>query len=286
MKHKRIAAAVTAVAGLTLAGALVAGSAAAQTPPGRWDPGGMMGPAFQATPGPSGAPGGAMMGPGGMGGMAGMMGVMGQMHGMMGAASGAMPGMMGAATTAADQWFIQEMVPHHEDAVVMADLALAQAEHPELKALAQRIKEVQTDEIARMRAWYQAWYGTADVPQGWMDQMHDAMTQALPGRPGPGAGSFGGPAAMHADPASIDGVQPFDKAFIEHMVPHHQMAVMMSTMALRNAEQPELRQLLQSIISDQQAEIQQMLTWYQQWYGGTASRAPVGPMRGPWFLTP
>jgi len=55
------------------------------------------------------------------------------------------------------------------------------------------------------------------------------------------------------------------------MIPHHQMAVMMSTMALRAVDRPELRELLQSIIESQSAEIVQMRGWYQAWYGGTAA---------------
>jgi hypothetical protein len=70
------------------------------------------------------------------------------------------------------------------------------------------------------------------------------------------------------DAAPLDGARPFDKAFIEQMIPHHEMAVRGSTMALRMVTQPELRELLQSIITSQSAEIAQMRDWYQQWYGG------------------
>jgi uncharacterized protein (DUF305 family) len=142
--------------------------------------------------------------------------------------------------------FIEEMIPHHEDAVVMADLALNQAEHPELRELAEAIKRVQTEEIEQMRQWYQQWYGSA-VPAS-------SMSHAMPGM------------ADH-DARAIDGAQPFDKAFIEDMIPHHQMAVMMSTMAQRGVEQPELKALLASIRASQAAEIEQMRGWYQAWYG-------------------
>ena len=213
-------------------------------------------------------------GPAGMGSMGGMMARpgMGGMGGMRG-----MGGMM-SATAEADRWFIEEMIPHHEDAVVMADLAPAQAEHAELKALAQQIKATQSQEITQMRDWYRAWYGTADVPPGAMDEMHEsmapmmAMMQRMMGGMGTPAGAagampiMGAMGAMHADPKSIDGARPFDKAFIEHMVPHHQMAVMMSSHALAGAQKPELVALLQSIITSQSAEIRQMLAWYRTWY--------------------
>lgn len=38
-----------------------------------------------------------------------------------------------------DQHFIQMMIPHHQGAVDMANLALSKAEHPELKKQAQAI---------------------------------------------------------------------------------------------------------------------------------------------------
>ena len=45
----------------------------------------------------------------------------------------------------------------------MAELALSRAQHPEIKILANAIKETQTQEIQQMRTWYQQWYGT-NVP--------------------------------------------------------------------------------------------------------------------------
>jgi uncharacterized protein (DUF305 family) len=152
--------------------------------------------------------------------------------------------------------FIEEMIPHHEDAVVMADLALNQSEHTELRELAATIKRVQTEEIEQMREWYQQWYGSAVPPS--------SMSHAMPGM------------ADH-DPRAIDGARPFDKAFIEDMIPHHQMAVMMSTMAQRGVSQPELLTLLASIRTSQAAEIEQMRAWYQGWYGAPVPSTSAMP---------
>jgi uncharacterized protein (DUF305 family)/Spy/CpxP family protein refolding chaperone len=153
--------------------------------------------------------------------------------------------------------FIEQMIPHHDDAVKMADLAPAQAEHPELRDLAEKIKRVQTDEIALMRGWYQTWYGTA-VPSS----------------------TTGGMAMGRSDSMVLDGARPFDKVFIEQMIPHHEMAVMMSRMALERVSRPELRGLLQSIITSQSAEIAQMRRWYATWYGVAAPGAGPGATAG------
>ena len=163
--------------------------------------------------------------------------------------------------------FIEEMVPHHEDAVAMADLALTRAEHPELTVLATAIKATQTEEIDQMRAWYRAWFG-ADVPPGHMGAGRGFAGRGPTGPMGM-TGMMGGPIGMmgRQDPAALAQAQPFDRAFIEQMVPHHQMAVMMSAMALPGAQRPELIALLQSIVAGQSAEIRQMRAWYRAWYG-------------------
>ncbi len=59
-----------------------------------------------------------------------------------------------------DRHFIEQMIPHHEDAVLMAELALTKAEHPELRELATNIKRDQSREIDQMRSWYRSWYGS------------------------------------------------------------------------------------------------------------------------------
>ena len=50
-----------------------------------------------------------------------------------------------------------KMIPHHEGAIAMADLALSRARRPEIKALAQNIKANQTSENLQMRNWYRQW---------------------------------------------------------------------------------------------------------------------------------
>jgi uncharacterized protein (DUF305 family) len=59
----------------------------------------------------------------------------------------------------------------------------------------------------------------------------------------------------------------FDRAFIELMIPHHRMGVMMASMAQINARHPELRALQQDMVRVQSEEIRQMVQWYQDWYG-------------------
>jgi uncharacterized protein (DUF305 family) len=60
-----------------------------------------------------------------------------------------------------------------------------------------------------------------------------------------------------------------DRHFIEMMISHHEGAMKMSDMALKRSKRPEIRQLAESIKSDQAREIAQMKSWYKQWYGAT-----------------
>ena len=160
-------------------------------------------------------------------------------------------GMMG------DQHFITMMIPHHEDAIAMANMALTRAEHPEIKQLAKNIKTSQTQEIEQMRAWYKKWYGT-DVPKVDGNNMGGGMMHG---------GKRGMMGNMRTDLAALSKAKNFDQAFIEEMIPHHQMAVMMSQHLLSNAVYPEMKQLAQAIIQAQTKEINEMQSWYQQWYG-------------------
>jgi len=66
----------------------------------------------------------------------------------------------GDDTVPFDQRFIKAMIAHHEGAVAMAEEALSQAEHDELRVTAQAIIDSQTAEIAQMEAWEAEWFGS------------------------------------------------------------------------------------------------------------------------------
>ena len=150
---------------------------------------------------------------------------------------------------------MEQMIPHHEDAVAMSELALVRAEHPELKQLAETIIQDQTREIDEMRAWYRSWYGV-DVPidgDGFRSRM--------------GSGFM--PGGMMHDEADLEVLQAasvFDREFIEQMIPHHQMGVMMARMVLSRSDRSEIEGLARSIIRTQTDEIEQMRAWYRAWF--------------------
>lgn len=153
-----------------------------------------------------------------------------------------------------DRHFIEQMIPHHEGAVAMAKLALEKSKRPEIKTLATAIIESQTKEIEDMTGWYKNWYGK-DVPKGNTDMMGGGMMS--------GSGMhMGGQEDMKA----LETATNFDKAFLESMIPHHQLALMMVQMLEAGTNRPEMIQLAKNITVSQSKEIEDMQDWYKEWY--------------------
>jgi uncharacterized protein (DUF305 family) len=146
-----------------------------------------------------------------------------------------------------DQHFITQMIPHHEGAIEMAKVALKRSKRPEVIALANGIIEAQQKEITDMRAWYKSWF-SADVPH---------VTNM---------GHMEGMSGNTSELASVTEAE-FDREFLEQMIPHHEMAIMMAQMLKSSTERSEMKQLADNIITSQSNEITTMRSWLGSWYG-------------------
>lgn len=174
-------------------------------------------------------------------------------------AEGQMPDTGNTSGQEMDRLFIEMMVPHHQGALEMAKIAQDRAEHPEIKAMAEAILSGQTAEVEQMLDWMDAWYGTRTVP---------AM-QDMPMLPGMESMGHGGHSTMDmaADVETLrNAPEPFDKAFLDAMIIHHQSAIDAANVTLQQASRPEIKQMAQAIIETQQQEIDQMQTWKTSWY--------------------
>jgi uncharacterized protein (DUF305 family) len=153
-----------------------------------------------------------------------------------------------------DKHFIEQMIPHHEGAIAMANLALKKSKRPEIKTLASAIISAQTTEIQSMNGWYKDWFGSG-VPKVSVGMMGGGMMSQ---------------SGMHMggqeDMSVLENATDFDQAFIEEMIPHHQLAIMMANILQSGTNRPEMQQLAKNIISSQSKEIQQMQAWYVEWY--------------------
>ncbi len=156
-----------------------------------------------------------------------------------------------------DLRFIDGMILHHQGAIAMAESALQNSQREEVKQLAEAIIAAQQTEIDQMQQWRQAWYPDAsaeptmyDAQMGHTMAMTPEMQSAM---------------MMDGDLGAAD--DEFDLRFINAMIPHHEGALAMAEQALQNSERPELRKVSEDILTSQQAEIDQMTQWRQEWYG-------------------
>ncbi|MER6511591.1 DUF305 domain-containing protein [Nonomuraea sp. NPDC001636] len=139
----------------------------------------------------------------------------------------------------ADVMFAQMMIPHHQQAVEMADLAPQRAKDPEIKKLAADIKAAQDPEIQTMKGWLTEW--GKPVPSGGMG--HDM------------------PGIMSAeDMKKLDGAKggAFDRLFAEKMIAHHEGAIEMARTEQASGVNPQAKELAKAIESTQQAEVAQL----------------------------
>jgi uncharacterized protein (DUF305 family) len=145
-----------------------------------------------------------------------------------------------------DRAFIDAMVSHHEGAVEMARVALERAEHPEIRSLAEDIVSSQEREIELLGEIREREYGSAESTMEMNEQDMQAMGMS--------------------DPEELAQADPFDKAFIDEMIPHHESAIAMAEVARRETDNPQIREIADDIVTAQEREIEQMEQWREEWY--------------------
>jgi uncharacterized protein (DUF305 family) len=155
-----------------------------------------------------------------------------------------------AAEVEFDQLYIDMMLPHHGSIIALAEAALPVLTDPRLQQMAEAIITAQTAENEQLMAWREAWYGDPNpatdaatmelmleaMPVGTMDEMMREMD------------------AQFQVETFCAAVNP-DLAFIQQVIPHHQVAIDASVIAVEQAEHPELAAFAEGVITAQQAEI-------------------------------
>jgi uncharacterized protein (DUF305 family) len=187
---------------------------------------------------------------GGMGETAGMQDTgetTGGMSGMaMGSSGEVAPAMLVQNGKYSDERFIDMMVPHHMMAVQQAEVALENAEHPEIRRLAEEIIATQREEIDELKSVKEDEFGTRETPARMAPESMANIGMT-----------------MGEELATAD---PFDRAFIDSMMPHHAAAIETATVAYKETDNPEIREIARGIIDSQANEIGQMIEWRQEWY--------------------
>jgi uncharacterized protein (DUF305 family) len=150
-----------------------------------------------------------------------------------------------------DERFIDMMVPHHLMAIQMAQLARRQGEHAQIKQFAATIITTQGREITELKALKQRLYGTAATPTMMNPAQMDNTGMLMPDQ--------------------LARQRPFDRAFIDSMIPHHASAIDMASVALLRSSNPDIRRIARAIVNAQSAEIGQMIQWRQTWYPSSSA---------------
>jgi len=139
--------------------------------------------------------------------------------------------------TSSELMFAQMMIPHHQQALTMSELALKTSKNEEVLALAKQIRDAQTPEIEQM----QKWLDVSDAPVA-----HDHSME------------MGGMLTEKelTELASATGSN-FDQLFLKGMIAHHEGAIHMAYM-IKDTTNSEVKQLYTNIVTSQSAEIETM----------------------------
>ena len=140
-----------------------------------------------------------------------------------------------------DVMFAQMMIPHHQQAVEMADQALQKDASPKVTELAQQIKAAQGPEIETMTKWLQKWKAPMTAEEG-----HGAH----------GGGGMMADGDMK-DLSAASG-PAFSEMWLTMMIEHHEGAVDMARDVLKTTNNPEVKEMAQAIVDGQNEEIATM----------------------------
>ena len=152
----------------------------------------------------------------------------------------------------ADVLFATEMIPHHRQAVAMAELAPAHGASRPVQAVASQISAEQIPEIAQLRGMLAEWGQSAPAA---------APTGGMPGMGGGTGVADAAPGMMTDDEMTrLDAATgpAFDRAYLQMMITHHQGALTMAKAELADGRDPDATLMAQNISDAQQASIELM----------------------------
>ncbi len=149
----------------------------------------------------------------------------------------------------ADVRFATGMIPHHAQAIQMADLAKERADTDEVKHHAAKVKSAQAPEIQQLGGWLTGWGAPVPATSGSMAMDH-------------GAGDHGGMVGMMSEQEmsalAAAGGTAFERLWLQMMIKHHEGAVTMARTQLAEGGNPAAKEMAQAIVTSQSAEIATM----------------------------
>jgi len=145
-----------------------------------------------------------------------------------------------------DVMFAQMMIPHHEQALEMSDIALdpTVGAGPAVVELATEIKGAQDPEISLMKSFLDGWNKPL-TPDDGMD--HGSMMEGML-------------TPQQLDELALFTGPEFDTKWANAMIAHHEGAVSMANDVIADGTNPETKKLAEEIVITQQAEIEELRT--------------------------
>jgi uncharacterized protein (DUF305 family) len=134
-----------------------------------------------------------------------------------------------------DVMFLQMMIPHHQQAIDISDLALTKGEDAELLALAKNIRDEQAAEIVKMKAWLDAAGADLEMDHGASHSMSGMLSDS--------------------ELAALDKAsgKNFDVLWLKAMTGHHTGAIDMTAM-IENAKNAEIKSFGEGIVASQSGQ--------------------------------
>ena len=162
--------------------------------------------------------------------------------------------------TQADVRFMQGMIGHHAQALAMVALIPSRTNRPDLRALGERIRVSQQDEIALMKQWLRDRH--QEIPMTHMS--HDAASAPAMQMPGIAMSDTLMPGMLTPQQltalAAANGPD-FEALFLKDMIQHHEGALTMVARLLGttgSGQEPEVFRFAAEVDTDQRAEIARM----------------------------
>ncbi len=146
--------------------------------------------------------------------------------------------------TGADVMFLQMMIPHHQQAIDISNLAMKSSQDPELLALAKIIARDQAAEIKQMKAWLKDAGASEDMGHS-MDGMGGMLS------------------AEELSALNAATGKEFDILWLTGMTDHHDGAIHMTQM-IEDAQNAEIKAFGEKVVADQSAQIKQMKEMLQR----------------------
>lgn len=160
--------------------------------------------------------------------------------------------------TLTDREYLDHMIPHHEVAVYMSEQLLDKTKNPIILNILRNIIRVQTYEIAMMKDY---------IVNNKMDDDMSNINIKMNTKYYKTQGDFTDPNTLeisetYCDPSFFHITNHLhdmsDKGYMEHMIPHHQVAIDMSKRILKSSKNDFIIYMAYRIIRSQQTEITEL----------------------------